>query len=425
MRFTWWKNRVVSQGIIVSRDKAQPTLLPFDEACNRIFGLIQPLSPCHIATENADGLVLARPAVAMRTSPATALSAMDGYAVRAEDVQVGHPMRLRGHLAAGADSHAQALHLEANECARIFTGASLPNGADAILIQENTILDPDDSNVIIPSEVVSPGRFVRHPGLDFYENDPLADTGQVLTPATLALLLSAGLANITAVPKPKICLISTGDELVPVREWRPERPSMLPASNGPMLKALLARQGFDAFQEPITPDRLDALKAQIDGLRETTDFVISTGGASVGDHDIVRQYLDTHADEVLVQKIAMRPGKPVMLARLGTMWWLALPGNPVSSFVTGLIFGVGIARRLAGNQAPWPVLQQGQLGAPLPANDQRLEFMRATEANGTLTPFSQQDSSMIQNLARANALMVRPAHAPAGNIGDSVAYLPL
>ena len=151
----------------------------------------------------------------------------------------------------------------------------------------------------------------------------------------------------------------------------------------------------------------------------------STGGASVGDHDIVRQYLDTYADEIHVQKIGMRPGKPVMLARLGSMWWLALPGNPVSSFVTGLIFGVGVAQRLSGNQAPWPAFHQGRLGVTLPPNDQRLEFMRAVEKNGILTPFNKQDSSMIQNLARANALVVRPAHASAADIGDAVSYLPL
>ena len=409
----------------MSRDNARPPLLPFEEACTRIFGLVKPLAPCHIATENADGLVLAQPAVAQRTSPATALSAMDGYAVRATDVQVGRPLRVRAHLAAGADGHAQTLHLGPSECARIFTGAALPQGTDAVLIQENTSLDPTDPDVVIPSQTVSQGRFVRPPGLDFLQNDLLVDQGQVLTPASLALLISAGLANVSVMPRPRIRLISTGDELVPAQDWRPEHPSMLPASNGPMLKALLARHGFNASLEPITPDHLDALNTQIESLRETTDFVISTGGASVGDHDIVRQYLDTHADEIHVQKIAMRPGKPVMLARLGSVWWLALPGNPVSSFVTGLIFGVGIAQRLSGNQTPWPALHQGRLGITLPPNDQRLEFMRAVEKDGILTPFNKQDSSMIQNLARANALVVRPAHAPAADIGDAVSYLPL
>ena len=409
----------------MSRDKARQTLLPFDEACARIFGLIKPLAPCQIATENADGLVLAQPAFAQRTSPATALSAMDGYAVQATDVKVGRPLRVRAHLAAGADDQAHMLQLGPNECARIFTGAALPQRADAVLIQENTSLDPADPDVIIPSQVVSQGRFVRQLGLDFRQNDLLLDQGQVLTPASLALLISAGLANVAVMPRPRIRLVSTGDELVPAQDWRLEHPSRLPASNGPMLKALLARHGFDACLEPITPDRLEALNTQITGLRETTDFVISTGGASVGDHDIVRQYLDTHADEVHVQKIAMRPGKPVMLARLGSMWWLALPGNPVSSFVTGLIFGVGVAQRLSGNQAPWPAFHQGRLGVTLPPNDQRLEFMRAVEKNGILTPFNKQDSSMIQNLARANALVVRPAHASAADIGDAVSYLPL
>lgn len=409
----------------MSQDNANSALLPFDEACDRIFGLIQPLAATCVPTENADGLVLADPAVAQRTSPCFALSAMDGYAVRAIDVAPGKPLHVRAHLAAGADANAHALHLRPGECARIFTGAALPHGADAILIQENTRIEPSNPEHVIPTETVPSDRFVRQAGLDFHKHDVLADKGSMLTPASLALFISGGLPTLSVIPTPRIRLISTGDELVSVSKWQPHQASSLPASNGPMLKALLARHGFDASLEPITPDRLTALEAQIDGLLTDTDLIISTGGASVGDHDIVRQYLETRADDVFVQKIAMRPGKPVMLARLGSTWWLALPGNPVSSFVTGFIFGIGIARRLAGNMGSWPNRRKGTLGSPLGPNDKRLEFMRAVETDGVLKPFGKQDSSMIKNLAQANALLIRPAHAPEANVGDAVSFVGL
>ena len=399
-----------------------PGLVPFDEACERIFSLIAPLEALALATTSADQHVVVSDICARRTSPSDALSAMDGYAVRADDVKPGSPLAVVAHITPGTKANKQALGT--GQCARIFTGATMPLGADSVLIQENTSQGPSEHHVH-PTTRVTPGTYVRPRGLDFVKNDILVRAGTPLSPATIALLISGGISSVKVHRHPRVSIISTGDELIDPTEWTPEQNHCVPASNAPMLQSLLARHGYQSALQPIAKDDLATLQAQFESLINSSDFVISTGGASVGEYEMVRQFLTQNANDIHIEKIAMRPGKPVMLARLGQLWWLALPGNPVSSFVTGLVFGIGICHRLAGNQTPWPLYQQGTLAGDLPANDERLEFMRAMNTKSKLTPFDRQDSSMLRALALANALLVRPAYAPPARSGETVRFLSL
>ncbi len=347
---------------------------------------------------------------ALRTQPARDLSAMDGYAIRFAE-RPG-PWRLIGESAAGRAFDGA---LSPGEAVRIFTGAALPDGTDTILIQE----DATATDGIVEMTGEGPpatGAHVRLAGSDFRAGDAILSAGDPITPARIALATLAGHAHIPVHRKPRIALISTGDELrLP---GSPDAPDTIPASNAPMLAALLAPVAT-VSDLGIVADDLDTLRNCFDGIADV-DIIITTGGASVGDHDLVRPALETAGANLDFWKIAMRPGKPVMAGRLGNAIVLGLPGNPVSAYVTAFLMALPLARHMSGAADPLTKSETAILGSPLPANGPRLDHRRAVLEAGIATPVPSNDSAMLAALASSNALIVRLPNAAAADAGDKV-----
>ena len=371
----------------------------------------RPLAAEDVPLLAAHGRVLAADLVARRTQPPDAVSAMDGYAVRTADVATA-PARLTliGEVAAG---HPFDHPVGAREAARIFTGGVLPAGADTIVIQEHTARDGDTVIVEKPS---GSGRHIRVEGLDFKTGDVLLGRGHRLTSRDLAL---AAAMNHPAVPvhrRPKVALLATGDELV--------MPGTTPGhgqivySNGYALMAQVAAEGAEVVDLGIAPDRLDATIAAVARARALgVDVLVTTGGASVGEHDLVQRALDAEGVALSFWKVALRPGRPLMHGRLGATQVLGLPGNPVSAYVCAVLFLIPLLRRLAGRADVGPDTESAVLGCDLGANDERTDYLRAELArrpDGRLvaTPFPIQDSSMLVPLAKAGCLVIREAYAP-------------
>jgi len=360
-----------------------------------------------VPLDRAEGRTLAADVAALRTQPPFPASAMDGFAVRAADVAtVPARLALIGTSAAG---HAFTGTVGPGQCVRIFTGAPVPAGADAILIQENARAE---GNMVEALSPVTAGRFVRQAGLDFREGEVLLRAGRRLGPSAVALAAAMGHATLPVVRRPRVAILATGDELV--RPGEPTGPDQIVASNTYAVAAIAERAGAEALDLGIARDDLPALTAAIDAARDAgADVLVTLGGASVGDHDLVQRALAARGWELGFWRIAMRPGKPLMHGRLGAMTVLGLPGNPVSSIVCSLIFLVPLVRALSGDP----------LGVDLPANDERQDYLRArltAGEDGTLvaTPFPRQDSSMLRLMAEAEALVVRAPHAPAARAGD-------
>jgi molybdopterin molybdotransferase len=315
------------------------------------------------------------------------------------------------------------------EAARIFTGGVVPDGADAVIIQEDTTRDGDRVTI---SEAARLGRHIRPAGVDFVEGDVLLRRGQRLTDRDIAL---AAAMNHPALPvhrAPRIALLATGDELV--APGSAPGPGQIVYSNGFALAAMARGEGAAIIDLGVVGDRLEETRAAIRRARDSgADVLITTGGASVGDHDVVQKALQDEGVVMAFWKVAMRPGKPVMSGRLahggGTLRVLGLPGNPVSSYICGLLFGVPLIRALAGNTAALTT-ETALLGADLPANDTRQDYMRATVTPGAdglpiATPVTHQDSSLLRALSAAQALIVRPPHAPAAVAGSACRILKL
>lgn len=388
-------------------------LLPLAEAQSRLFALAAPVARETVALGEANGRWAAADVYARRTQPEQDLSAMDGYAIRFADLP--GPWVLLGESAAGRPF---AAGMAEGQTVRIFTGAPLPPGADTVLVQEEAARDGD--RVTLAGEGPAyRGRNVRHRGLDFSQGELLIAAGEKLTPARLALAGVAGHARLEVRRPIRVAVAATGDELVP--PGTPLGDAQLPETNRLMLSALLGGLPVEIVDLGILPDRLDVLTTAFASV--ACDLLVTTGGASVGDHDLVRPALEAAGAEIDFWKIALRPGKPVMAGRLGHAMVLGLPGNPVSAFVTTVLLVRPLVAHLAGAADPLPHPRATTLGEALPANGERLDYLRGELRDGRAFASTIQDSSMLRTLARANCLILREPHAPAANPGDSAQIL--
>ena len=400
-------------------------LIPVAEALSRILASVPgPVAAQEVALAVAAGRTLAADIVATRTQPPFPASAMDGYAVRAADAVAGAALHLIGTSAAG---HGFSGTIGRGETVRIFTGAPVPEGADAILIQENAEADGETIRV---QEAVTTQKFIRRAGLDFSEGDVLLTAGDTLDARRLALAAAAGRARVAVRRKPRVAILATGDELVQPGEvpaW-----DQIVASNALALAALVNAAGAEAIDLGIAGDSLQALKAAFAQARSAeADLLVTLGGASVGDHDLVQAALAAEGLELGFWRVALRPGKPLMHGHLGPMLVIGLPGNPVSSIVCGLLFVVPAVRALLGDpRAGTDRSEPATLGRDLEANDGRQDYMRtvldtAPDRLPVAHPESRQDSSMLAVLGRAEALLIRAPHAPAARAGDPCRILRL
>ncbi len=396
-------------------------LLPFDTALAQVLALGGALETETVPIGAGAGRWLAVEATAELTQPPADVSAMDGYGLRFEDLP--GPVRVVGESAAGRPF---AGTVAPGEAVRIFTGAYVPAGADCVMVQEEAEL----SGAMLGLAGEGPagvGANIRRRGLDFDAGQVLAKAGDRLTPARMGLLAAAGLGMVQVHRRPKVALLSTGDELVPVGE-RPG-PGQIIGSNALVISTLLAGFGADVQDLGIVPDRAEALARAI-GEARGADLMVTIGGASVGEHDLVRPALLTAGAVIDFWRIALRPGKPMLAGRLpdGPLV-VGLPGNPVSAFVCARLFLAPLLRRMGGSLAPHDVLSPAVTTVPLAANGPRRDFLRGVLGPGpdgpTITPFGRQDSSLLSVLAGADALLLRLEHAPAVPAGTSVSVLTL
>ena len=387
-------------------------LLPVAEALSRILQDAVSLPAEDVPLAEAAGRVLAADVAARITQPPADVSAMDGYALRADDV-TSIPARLKviGEVAAG---HPFAAAVEKGEAARIFTGGVLPAGTDTVIIQENTTRQGD---VVVVKAAAARGKNVRTRGLDFRQGDVLLPKGRRLTARDLMLAAATNHPTVPLHRIPKVAVLGTGDELrLPGADLKP---GQVVYSNGFALCALARQEGAAAVDLGIAPDRIDAIAGAVRRAREIgADILVTAGGASVGDHDLVQQSLAREGLTLSFWKVALRPGRPVMHGRLAGMHVLGVPGNPVSSYVCALLFLVPLIRRLSGRTDLSALSESAVLGSDLPANDERMDFLRATLRPGpngkpVATPLPIQDSSMMAALAKADCLLIREANAPA------------
>lgn len=396
-------------------------LLPVAEALARILDGAARLGAETVALAEADGRTLAADLAARRDQPAVAVSAMDGYALLAQDGAAAR--RIVGVSAAGRGYDGV---VGPGEAVRIFTGARLPDGADAVQMQEKTRREGDAVTLLEP---VSPGRHVRAAGLDFHAGQVLLREGARLTPASVALAAAMNHGALAVARAPRLAILATGDELVEPGA-APGRDQIV-ASNHLGVAAMARRAGAEATLLPIAPDDPARLaQALRDALAPRPDVLVTIGGASVGEFDLVRDALGGVGMELGFWRIAMRPGKPLTFGRVGATRVIGLPGNPVSALVTARLFIVPLLRALqgdptAGDDPARPAI----LGADLPANDERQDYLRAraewTQAGWVATPMSAQDSSVLRALAAADALLLRPPHAPASSKGEPCRAIPL
>ena len=398
--------------------------MPVAEALSAVLEGAEPLSDEMIALDAAHHRVLARDVAALRTQPPLPMSAMDGYAVRSADASRA-PVRLKviGEVAAGRPFERP---VGVGEAVRIFTGGVIPDAADAVIIQEDTVIDGGSITV---TEAAIPGRHIRPAGVDFSKGDVLLAGGTRLTDRDLSLAASMNYPELAVRRRPKVALLATGDELV--MPGCTPGPGQIVYSNGYALRALARHEGADTIDLGIAADTVEATTSGIRRARDSgADILITTGGASVGDHDLVKQSLEAEGVAMAFWRIAMRPGKPMMHGRLGTMRVIGLPGNPVSSYVCAFLFLVPLIRALSGRTVVDHVRESALLGRDVTANDRREDYLRArleVRGDGALiaTPVDHQDSSLLANLAAARALVIRPPFAPAAAVGSACEILRL
>ncbi len=391
-------------------------MITVSDALSRLFDLMPTLPTEVVPLSEADGRVLREDAVARRTQPPFPASAMDGYAVRATEAQIGQTLEVVGESRAGARwPHA----LPPGGAVRIFTGAPVPEGADCILIQEDADRDGDRITV---REAPAPGVFVRPAGGDFKEGQVLEAPCR-LSPRDIALLAAMNVAEVTVSRRPLVALIPTGDELVLPGET--PGPDQIVTSNNFGLAAMVRAIGAVPRLCPIARDTAESLRAALDSARGA-DVIVTLGGASVGDHDLVAEVLGGEGLELDFYKVRMRPGKPLMAGRLGEAAMLGLPGNPVSAMICGEIFLRPALDAMMGLPAAPRPRHQAELAADLAKNGPREHYMRARMGDdGRVSVFDRQDSSLVYVLATANALVVRDPNAPSLAAGEKVPVIPL
>ncbi len=392
-------------------------MISVEEALSRLLAPLEKLPPEQISIADGLGRVLAEDLAARRTQPPFAVSAMDGYAVRGDDVtSVPVELRIVAEVPAGAGFGGHVGH---GEAVRIFTGAPMPAGTDTIVIQENTQRDGGRVRVL---DGAARGRYVRREGLDFGEGDVLLHAGRRLTARDIGLVAAMNRPWLFVHRRPRIGILSTGDEIVMPGD--PIGPHQIVSSNSLALSAFVAACGGIPVSVGNAPDDPAALR-QVAAATRGVDLLVTTGGASVGEHDLVRSALGADGLELDFWQIAMRPGKPLMVGSYRGTPMVGLPGNPVSTLVCALLFLRPAFDRLGGAAPPTEAAPTARLGIALPKNDRRQDYLRsrlARAADGTLEvfPFEVQDSSMMRLLADADCLVVRPPHAPAIAAGGTV-----
>ena len=399
-------------------------LMPVAEALARVLADTEPLVAVPTPLADAHGRVLAADLAALRTQPPADVSAMDGYAVHSQDV-ASTPVRLKlvGEVAAG---HPFQGSVGRGEAARIFTGGVLPPGTDTIVIQENTVREGD---AVLVNAASGKGKHVRAEGLDFKQDAVLLAKGRRLRDRDLALAAAMNYPTVPVHRRPKVALLATGDELV--------TPGGTPGfgqivySNGYATMAVARREGCEVIDLGIAPDRLAETAAGVRRARELgADILVTSGGASVGEYDLVREALAAEGLALSFWKVALRPGRPMMHGRLGAMHVLGLPGNPVSAYVCAVLFLVPLIRQLSGRVDVAPAIEIARLGCDLPRNDERADYLRAVLTAGpdgipVAMPAPVQDSSMLMPLAQADCLLVREPSAPAAKAGEQCAIIRL
>ncbi|WP_174285722.1 molybdopterin molybdotransferase MoeA [Sphingomonas bacterium] len=387
---------------------AAPPLRPVADAQARLFAMASRVSREDLPIARAAGRWTRAPVVARRTQPAADLSAMDGYAIRFAD-RPG-PWHVVGESAAGRPFAGAMLP---GQAVRIFTGAAMPDGGDSVLIQEEAGRDGIMLHLAGEGPVRKGGN-VRPRGLDFHEGTVLIERGERMTPARIAVAATGGASTIGVGRRIRVAIAATGDELVPAGHATDGM--ALPESNGIMLAAMLANDAVDVVDLGILPDRLDVMTDAFAAV--DADMLVTTGGASVGDHDLVRPALLAAGGTIDFWRIALRPGKPMIAGRLKDAIVLGLPGNPVSAFVTATLFVRPLVAYMAGARDPLPRTLCVTLGEALPPNGPRTDYLRGEIRDGLAYASTFQDSSMLLTLARSNCLIVRPGGAPAALRGD-------
>ncbi|CUU42041.1 Molybdopterin molybdenumtransferase [Blastochloris viridis] len=389
-------------------------MIALDDAQRRVIEGVRPLPAEPAPLAAAHGRVLAADVGARRTQPGADISAMDGYAVRHADIAAA-PARLAvaGTSAAGRPYPGR---LEPGHAVRIFTGATVPHDADTVVMQEGCTAEP---GAVVVHHAAPPGRHIRRRGLDFVEGEVLLPAGRRLTARDIGLAAAMNHATLPVHRRPKVALISTGDELAPPGSVLAE--SQIVSSSAPYLAAALTAEGAEVADLGLVPDRLEATVEAVRAARMLgADVLLTTGGASVGEHDLVHRALEADGVELGFWRIALRPGRPLIFGRRAAMRVLGLPGNPVSTFTCALLFVLPLVRALAGRSDILPQVEPARLGCALPATDQRAEMLRGTLADDgglVATAFAEQDSSMMSLLAAADCCIVREAFAPAAAAG--------
>ncbi len=377
------------------------------------------------ATGDVIGRVLARDIYTQLDHPPHHVSAMDGYAVRHADLD-GSVLNIIGESAAG---HPFVGSLGAGDAVRIFTGAHCPKGSDTIIIQEDAT---QDGTTLTVHSVPAKGHYIRQKGNDFSRGDMIAKAGDALTPRVLALMAAAGMTELALRRRPVVAVLSTGDELA--APGQPPKEGEIISSNGVFLKYFLTQIGADVHDFGIIADNANDLNLAFRAAAFHADLIITSGGASVGKHDVIAKVMQTEATSALnFWRIAMRPGKPLIFGNIHATPILGLPGNPVSTGVCAMVFAATAIKALTGQDLShnWGMpLRQGRLATALNANDQRQDYMRASlayDTDGTpmLTPFSKQDSGMMKLFTTADALIIRAPFAAPAAVGDVVTFLPI
>ena len=398
-------------------------LMSVADALQRVLAEASALPSENVPLNDALGRVLTQDVAALRTQPPDAVSAMDGYALRADDIAKA-PVQLKiiGEVAAG---HPFDGEVGAGQTARIFTGGVMPKGSDTVAIQEHATRDGDKVTI---QKTTAKGRNVRGRGIDFTEGQVLLRQGRRLTGRDLMLAAALNHPGLSVHRRPKVAVFATGDELV--APGSTPKPGEIVYSNGFALLAMARSEGAYVLDLGIARDKVEAIAATVRRARDWgADILVTSGGASVGEHDLVQKALASEGLDLSFWRVALRPGRPMMHGRLGAMQVLGLPGNPVSSYVCGFLFLVPLIRTLCGRADVQPAQEKAVLGRDLPANDERADYLRATLAAGPevpiATPVASQDSSLLANLAIADCLLIRAPFAPAAPAGSPAVILKL
>jgi molybdopterin molybdotransferase len=388
-------------------------MISVEQALDNLFTIAPTMGTEWVTLDNANGRVMIAPVVAKRDQPPFTSSAMDGYAMRRGDVAIGNRLRVIGEAAAG---HRFTGPVNAGEAVRIFTGAPLPTDTDFVVIQEDVTRDGEHITI---NENLGQGANTRQQGADFKAGQTV-DAPRRLGPKDIVLLAAMNIDRVQVSRRPDVALISTGDELVFPGE-NPNQDQII-ASNTFGLAALINDAGARARILPIARDNIASLNTALD-LAQGADVIITIGGASVGDHDLVGKVIAERGVDQSFYKVAMRPGKPLMAGKLDNAVMVGLPGNPVSAMVCGIIFLVPMLKKMLGQPAQAAKRYQGVLTHNLPANGPREHYMRAILDAGKVTLADRQDSALLSVLTTADALVVRQPNAPAAQVGDAVDYI--